>query len=623
MKNYKIWSVLIVSLFLIFGAIFVTSQVVAATTYPTVSNAVINDSASRVYVPAGNSFTIGWDFVGFSSPTKYVTIRLCKPGSSNCSSWTKLTTDGAVDPADIIPSNGLSANAQTGGSGQTTKSVGPKMYDRLAAGDPAVTPFFDSEKKTQIKVCPSDASGVTPSGAKCGYSPYLVVTPSSGTSATLPPTITDAYLSGGISWEVGTSKTINWSYNNFTPSVHQVKFNLCKTRDNSDCSFFGLADSGATSLSSGSASHNLNLPTDWAPAGSYFVQVCPLSGAGIPSNAVCSYVDFDLKSTTVTPPIVPAPSITIRATPNSLSLGSTASLSWSSSNMPAGATCVGNNLSGVSGWSSTLISGLSGSNKPVTFTGSAGTRTLTITCTASGKTYASSTVVTVLGIPPSATVPTVSDVEIYRNAVADHNWPAGNVRTIKWSFASPETNVHTVSLSFCNPNNRSACTLWGTSGFTGLAATTNGGLIGNGQYEATLGPKMFSRSGSSTDSVYQYFSNRQAVVKVCPTASINMTGAGIGTTKIGWTCAYSQPFTVTDPNDAHSPTWDLPSGQGCFVGECVCVNGVKMKCGNPMQPYSGCTGTVSCPAPLSLAGQMMASLGNLSGWLFGLIGFNK
>ncbi|MFA6476647.1 MAG: hypothetical protein WCV68_04595 [Candidatus Paceibacterota bacterium] len=798
MKNYKFGARLLLSL-LFLGVVLIVGLAQAATVSPTISNITLNGSATRVNAPAGSELLINFSYSNFSSTNKAVSIRICRPGSSNCASYSNFSTT-EIAPADIF----YIGDGPTSGREGTTKMIGPRIYDRLVALDPAITPFFDmTEKKSYLRICPINSSGTIPSGSTCAYSPYFLVKPSAPITPVSYPEINSASLSGVSEWLPGASKAINFNYKNLTNQNNTINVKLCHPVNTSNCvgfaSYYPLTGDGNYSITktlnsqlysdlvanqgyyvpyfakssslghyySGSTnpyesllrvcpavSFSETLPTggicapdvpfytdagagdtvpsinnilyhdssgyggDWQAGAaktiywdySYFsstvkrvslslchptdnnkcaswtnapqttissadivssgggavggqastvkstganwyelasgtgslagffsnrtarLKVCPVNDNGAtPAGALCSYGQvFSLKAPTVTP------TISATVAPNSVQLlagspGSYTSLvrvTWSPSNLPSGSTCNGNSFGFddyyVSGWVAGGALNNSG-YKDVKFS-KKGTYPFVVTCkTPTSQSYSSNSATVTVGEIVPVTSPTVSSVGIYRGAAVDTNWAAGDTRTIKWSYTGFSQSFNTVSLSVCNPDNHNVCISWNTADAQFKSIPSGGGsAVGISSKNVASGPRVYDRLTAGDTTLTPYYKDYQAVIKICPTASMNGAGVPIGASPANAVCAYSPVFKITNPNDSNSPTFGLPSGQGCFVGECVCVNGVTKICGNPMRPGGSCTIANCVRDTVSVSSRLMASLSALSGWLLNFLpGFLK
>ncbi|MFA5022762.1 MAG: hypothetical protein WC385_03280 [Candidatus Paceibacterota bacterium] len=168
-------------------------------------------------------------------------------------------------------------------------------------------------------------------------------------------------------------------------------------------------------------------------------------------------------------------------------------------------------------------------------------------------------------------------------------WGAGLAKKVAFSFAgfqkvcpggiphcseAQKKYVRKIAVNLRNPKTKVKIRL-------SAVLKTVGEGNGSNDYAVTIGTKIPERISKNDPAVVPYFDGYKSTIEICPVFDD-------GSSPVGITCGTTQIFTVLDPNDAHSPTYNLPAGQGCITGSCICVNGIRKRCGSPMQSGSGC-----------------------------------
>lgn len=166
-------------------------------------------------------------------------------------------------------------------------------------------------------------------------------------------------------------------------------------------------------------------------------------------------------------------------------------------------------------------------------------------------------------------------------------WGLGLTKTVKFNYAgfqktckgdfvdcneAQKLDVKKAIISFRHPNTGKKKALYNKT--VGLGS-------GSSFFSVTINADTLEKIDKKDPAVAPYYDGYKTTLEICPAFADN-------TMPMTRTCATSQIFTVSDPNDAHSPTYNLPAGQGCITGSCVCVNGVRKRCGSPMQSGSSC-----------------------------------
>ncbi len=198
--------------------------------------------------------------------------------------------------------------------------------------------------------------------------------------------------------------------------------------------------------------------------------------------------------------------------------------------------------------------------------------------------------------PPVVSNPAVSAVTI---SDIDSGWPSGMTKLVNFNFSDFSSSVSKIKVYLCHPTN-SPCQSWNPS-----VPTEDFSLIGSGTKTITkaTGARLYERLKQNDPALTPYFNNYLGnyltKLKICPANSSGLVPAGA-------TCRYSAVFSITMAPDSSS-------GQGCFDGECVCVNGVTKRCGSPMRTGTGCS--ITCET-VSFSDKLLASLSGVAGDLF-------
>lgn len=229
--------------------------------------------------------------------------------------------------------------------------------------------------------------------------------------------------------------------------------------------------------------------------------------------------------------------------------------------------------------------------------------------------------------------PIISNVVIV-NLEPGNVWRAGSYKDIRWTysgFSSP--NQKTVSLSFCHKNdtNGNNCLPWSgalNQPVNNQVASWNGSVVGTAINNRRIGPGIYDslKQGDRSGNLSLIDSNAltyQGKARICPTYSVDNLAQGYTAGQVAnpGTCAYSPIFTIgPNINNDPSASFSLPSGQGCFVGECVCMGGKKARCGNPMTSGATCPAMAGCPGVLTtnISEKMLASVSGLGTWIISL-----
>jgi hypothetical protein len=183
----------------------------------------------------------------------------------------------------------------------------------------------------------------------------------------------------------------------------------------------GTTTLGAATLSSTTGVGTLTTTT--LAAGSYSV-VASYSGNAVYATSVSAAEPLTIQAPT------PAPTVTLAATPTSLALGASSTLSWTTTNA---ASCVASG-----GWTGAEATSGTAAEKPA----AAGTASYTLTCTGTGGSAAATATVTVKAPAPTVTI-----------AASPTSLTLGSSSTLTWSST-----------------NATACTASG--GWTGAEATS-------------------------------------------------------------------------------------------------------------------------------------------------------
>ncbi len=317
----------------------------------------------------------------------------------------------------------------------------------------------------------------------------------------------------------------------------------------------------------------------------------------------------------------------------------TFTISWNLIN-GGGLVCKRNSVAGVTGWPGGATITASGSNT-VHFD-APGTKNFIISCYLNGYKQFEKTVTVTAN---SASAPTVKNVRIegfdgaggYSEAEQARvfKWRVGKYKYIYWdtvNFGSYNgATYNTVSLSMCLPEDLTHCVFMGTAAnptkkIVSALPTNNKSYQPFGlsvirkwlfPYESlTLSQKLATSTIVGVFSAVKENSitiGYKTKIKVCPTNSYGNTPSGV-------ICAYSSYFSLVDPNHSLSPTFNLPAGQGCKTGSCVCYNGQAKICGSPMgSPTYNCLNVIKpCNQSLSFVQKMVAGVGALGGKFIGL-----
>jgi hypothetical protein len=675
MKNYKTWSLVIISLLFVFGSFFVANQILAVST-PAISSIAMTPSDESW--PVGTSRNIYVIYSGYSQASVAKTVvRICHPtNTTSCVELASVINNDSTAAGSVIVAPTLgAANANT-------------LFDRLVKGE--LTSYYlkvgNNLFKFSLKACPVASSGADVGSCKTIANIYVAPSPNivveridggwsawsacnataCGTSGTQTRLCNNPFPSGGGAdcsgsssqscqadacvvatpkivsinnnaylgaLQAGSSKTIPFAYSGFSSTVNKIQVSICKNTQaagpcavvsTSEGPFSPLPDGSATTVKSLGVSDGrlyTKLMNDEAGVAEYYTRshqtsplpdifsayfkICPYNTSG-QATSNCKYSPFY---------VVPGASAAVNGGWST----------WSTCSYP---TCKDQTRT---------------CTNPAPSNGGA-------TCAGESSQKCSSDARCIETVGP-----TVSSVTIQGIYDATSPWSSGETKNVTWSFLTFGTNnvnktvVNTVSLSLCDTSG-TKCFPW--SGATNSAADnqiiayTGGPNLQTSFLQATVakttGAKLFERlSATPIDrtgnlAVFSTTKPYQAKIRICPTYSqTSLTGynkdprtgaslaAGTGVLPLT-NCSYSSVFTIVDPNDGNSATWDLPSGQGCFVGECVCVGGVTKVCGNPMRPGGSCT-IAGCArdTSASIPGRLMASLGNISSWLLGLLGLNK
>ncbi len=673
MKKYKSWSILIVSLVLICGTLFTASQILAVAS-PTINTVSLIPSDTSW--PAGTVKNIQVSYSGYSASTVAKTsVRLCHP--TNTSSCTELAN--SANTSNLADGNFIVAPTL----GLTNSN---RLFERLVGGE--ITEYYlkvgNNLFKFSLKICPINAAGSDVGTCKTLTDFYVAPSPTAtvakvdgawsawsacsattcGTSGTQTRLCNNPFPSGGGAdcngpstetcqaascvntaspsitsinngatlgvLQAGVTKLIPFSYSGFSSTVNKVQMSLCHdTGANSPCSIegvFTISPSGSTSGSTSTAK------TIGRPDGYLYDRLAKAFSVG--GDTITTYYTRER-----------------RASPSSDIFSSYFKFCpYNTSNQVVG-TCKFVDFSVAPG-ASTPVVGVWGDWSACSYpTCQAQTRTCSSGACVGESTQACSS------LNCQAVGPKIIGVSI--PLPANNVWRSGEDKTISWDYfgfgkdATLKTYVTTVSLFICDKAG-TKCFPWsGTvnnekdnqiNSVTGSPLVVTSGKM---TLLKTPGPGLYDRLLSSDRSgllsIFPTTKPFEARLKVCPSYSKNAP-AGYNLSSGGYNansgaqfaagvslpdsfCSLSPIFTLgPNINNDPSASFSLPSGQGCFVGECVCVSGKRAVCGSPMQSGARCPVTASCPGVLtySMSDKMMASVfsvANLVDKFFA--GFNK
>ena len=216
----------------------------------------------------------------------------------------------------------------------------------------------------------------------------------------------------------------------------------------------------------------------------------------------------------------------------------------------------------------------------------------TYTCQPSGATCSGS-------IPSPATVgcsaPACAGTPTTVTYTPPGNWARNVSKTVNWTTASFNTNVE---VWLCKQSVISGKTVAETASAPGNCPSRLRNNLTNDGSESVTVPT----SAVSGNTYYFY-------VRKYRDSANTYTG---------------NAFSGNSVRVVAGSTVNLPSGQGCLEGTCVCVNGQAKRCGNPMQSGVGCPATAWCPVGVSMApgDRLVASLGALIGRFTNFLIFN-
>ena len=220
----------------------------------------------------------------------------------------------------------------------------------------------------------------------------------------------------------------------------------------------------------------------------------------------------------------------------------------------------------------------------------------------------------------SSTPPSVSNVQItgmYSTIQSTLTWLGGDTRRITFDYdyfgtvkiGSITANVASVAVYLCNPIGsnlesfvaQDKCVLAGTIDNWQNKVPISGTPKGSSGVDQLLGRNVLGTLQKQPTSTFALaFDHNRTMFKICPSIT-TVPGASqpgsdplVGTVPKGAICAVSPVFTVISGS---SDSYGLSAGQGCVIGECVCVNGKAARCGSPMDLVGkGCQKTDWCAA---------------------------
>jgi len=304
--------------------------------------------------------------------------------------------------------------------------------------------------------------------------------------------------------------------------------------------------------------------------------------------------------------LVPAVTFTTSTSLINLVPGNTINVSWQIRNMPTSASCWNNydvtsEASDISGWpavNTSLLAGSTSGNAVLTIGPLArGQKHLRIMCGTSPSSLLASAVISFT--LPSAPIPTGVRVAAVQIAGMDVGapperspWMAGATKNVAFSFSNfapmcpgdlitcteaQKKPVRKVAVNFRNPKTSVKAR------YSDVLKTVGTGS-GSSNYSVGVGPMVAARIAAGDTAITPYYDGYKTQIEICPVFDD-------GIFPMGAFCGLSQIFTVYDKNNSFSPTYNIPAGQGCATGECVCVSGKRKICGSNMTDgtdYTGC-----------------------------------
>lgn len=498
---------------------------------------------------------------------------------------------------------------------------------------------------------------------------------SQSAEALTPPTISSVVISNASSgWTLGTSKYLNFKYANLTEELKSVAITLCHPTKADMCTNLGSIFKLSANTTTGSAltmrTLSTSLDSTYLDNSQARIKVCPATLAGsIPAEAVCALTaPFKVITSTtnpapvtpvpivVTPPVVEKPlpatkpvtppttavinpyigSVNIADIASGWSAGTAKTINFSYANF-SGSTnsitvsiCHPDNRTVCLSFppSPELLSLTGGGNKSIERTHGPQIYQRLVARDATLTPYFNDSRQTVIKICPAnstgevtgncafsspyAITPPAASPAISNVSGVGSTWVAGTSKTINFNYSSFAGDTKTVVVSFCHPTTAGVCSA------LPIGESLNLTGAGSSNIAKSIGAQVYARLTAHDPALTPYYQGYTTRLKVCP-ASV----AGVVPT--GATCANQQLFTVTPPLPP-TPEGDFnPSGQGCLRGECVCYQGMRMRCGQPMQPGTGCTIPTGCRAysppvhTTSLPSRLTASVASLFDSLINIV----
>ncbi|HRZ30223.1 MAG TPA: hypothetical protein P5274_00925 [Candidatus Paceibacterota bacterium] len=623
MRNFNSRSflsyLLIISIFL-FISVVGFNFVVKAVGSPRIS--AIYLSSPLTTWPAGAEKVISVRYSDFPSVgssnlpsvTSTFYVWLCNPKTNDCTrfGWPldnlRLSGSRTVNIKRTIPSN---------------------TYDRLKAKDKTLTPYYNGYQ-AKLKICPSTLAG-SASSYGCLYSPVFTVTdpkivPPEITvppeETTIPSVSSATFLAPVSSWPVGTAKTVKVAYANLGGNFKTVDISMCDPSTNL-CNIINTPNLNL------SGSNNVNISQaigidDYDEGYQGQLKVCPHPTVAVPKSTEA--LAIRCATTTVF-------TITKEPVVNSVVIENISS-GWQEKTIKAinfnyisfddiydsvkvricHPTAIPSRCKDLPDPVLGLLTGNGSTRIAVTFPAlseatsylSNGSTKLKIcprrssndTALATGCAYSSNFLVTAtpVVIPPTISSVTISDIA--------SGWPASTSKAVNFSYSSFDNSTKYVKARLCHP---SATSTEISKCFVSSPDSADSGALptsGTGSITKAIGPLVYDRLSQTPpdQTLTPYFEGYTTKWKVCPTNSAGVVPAGA-------VCSFSPIFSVTDPDIDPDTSGSLPSGQGCFVDECVCFDGMRMKCGSPMQPGTGCETPTNCNAyQASLPSKFLASI---------------
>ena len=522
-----------------------TSLVVSAN--PTPPAVSVNMSVSPTTITAGQSAVLSWTSANASScaasgswggtqattgsavstgtlstPAVYSYTLTCIGAAGSSSSTATLTvnagvatvTDFAANPINIQTGQSTSLDWATSGAtactASGTGSGGWTGSEPTSSSGTSIGPISSAGVYTYTLTCTGPGGTSTPAS--------VTVTATAGTGPPLPA-IT-AFAAAPATIQAGQSTTLSWATINAT-----------------SCTATGGSGSDAWSGLESAASVATVIGPLATPGTYTYTLTC--NGPGGTSSA--SSVPVTVAAAT------PAPSIgTLVATPATVQVGQSTSLTWTSANA---SSCQASGGTGSDGWAGTTEPTSSAGTVVGPFTAAA-TYTYTLTCSGPGGTSAPRSVtVTVNPAPPGAPV-----VSLTVNGAGSANIHPGQSLTFKWSA----TNA-----TACTPSGGAS-----SDGWSGSFAVSNSGLaIGpinvSGIYTYTLSCTGAGGTGGASVTVTVLPSNSASCGLSTPmeellASAAAATGGVRGLCLLG--CGVSNLSNLIDSNLTNYATMNIAVG---------------------------------------------------------------